>query len=81
MAAAPVDFLGAARHSRSPSPTDEDLFDEAIAGLADFDMDGEQAKTPMDNNEKGSRSHTTKFEGVLGKRPRGTSDSDHNANG
>ncbi|KAG1730813.1 uncharacterized protein EDB91DRAFT_1085285 [Suillus paluster] len=30
--------------THSPSPTDEDLFDDAIAGLADFEMDGE----PMD---------------------------------
>jgi hypothetical protein len=65
-------LTGAAQRSRSPSPTDEDLLDEAIANLVDFDMDGEQAETPVDDN-KTNRSNTPKFERVLGKRPRGAS--------
>ncbi|KAG2738242.1 hypothetical protein P692DRAFT_201812235 [Suillus brevipes Sb2] len=71
---------GAAQRSRSPSPTDEDLLDEAIANLVDFDMDGEQAETPVDDN-KTNRSNTPKFERVLGKRPRGASGSNDKSNG
>ncbi|KAG2351581.1 hypothetical protein BDR07DRAFT_1375918 [Suillus spraguei] len=71
---------GAAQHSRSPSPTDEDLLNKAIANLVDFDMDGEQAKTPVDNN-KTNRSNTSKFEQVLGKRPCGASGSNDKSNG
>jgi hypothetical protein len=36
--------------NRAPSPTDEDLFDEAIAGLAYFDMDGDVHPPPRPNS-------------------------------
>lgn len=64
--------------TRSPSPTDEDMFDDAIAGLVDFDMDGEC----MDNKDEGSttcRSPTPSVEpGKCRHRP---SDSDNEDDG
>ncbi|KAG1742961.1 hypothetical protein EDD22DRAFT_851560 [Suillus occidentalis] len=39
--------------ARSPSPTNEDLFDDAIAGLADFDMDASDSDNNNEDNDDG----------------------------
>ncbi|KAG1720165.1 uncharacterized protein EDB91DRAFT_1088936 [Suillus paluster] len=69
------------------SPTDEALFDEAIEGLVDFNMDGDQGNDSLmaDNNDnyigdEGSRSPSPSIK-CVGKHRRGASDGDDNNNG
>lgn len=62
--------------ARSPSPTDEDLFDDAIAGLADFEMDGEQVDNTDDSATTSRMSPPSDGE-TQGKRRRTASDSDN----
>ncbi|KAG1734398.1 uncharacterized protein EDB91DRAFT_1084058 [Suillus paluster] len=73
--------------TRSPSPMDEALFDEAIEGLVDFNMDGDQGNDSLvaDNNnnyigDEGSRSPSPSIE-CVGKYCRRASDGDDNNNG